>query len=121
MIGVLQFSVWGGPGFDRLATAIDSEYVVNGITSWIKNWLQNGWVKSNKKPVENRDLWEMLLEEVRRHAIKYSGLQVMFWHIPRELNKEADEASKKGAKKAIVPDFIKYKGIMIKPTEIAVI
>ena len=35
----------------------DSQYVKNGITSWIKNWKKNGWKTAAKKPVFNQDLW----------------------------------------------------------------
>lgn len=35
----------------------DSQYVKNGITSWIKNWKKNGWLTSQKKPVLNKELW----------------------------------------------------------------
>ena len=35
----------------------DSQYVKNGITSWIKNWKKNGWRTAAKKPVLNQDLW----------------------------------------------------------------
>lgn len=38
----------------------DSEYVLKGITQWIKGWKQRGWQNSAKKPVLNRDLWEVL-------------------------------------------------------------
>ena len=41
---------------------IDSQYVKNGITSWIKSWQRNGWRNSEKQPVKNRDLWEVLDE-----------------------------------------------------------
>jgi ribonuclease HI len=38
----------------------DSQYVKNGITTWIKSWKRNGWRTSDKKPVKNRELWEEL-------------------------------------------------------------
>ena len=34
----------------------DSQYVKNGITSWIKKWKVNGWMTANRKPVLNREL-----------------------------------------------------------------
>ena len=40
----------------------DSQYVKNGITSWIKNWKKNGWRTSDKKPVKNKELWVALDE-----------------------------------------------------------
>lgn len=43
----------------------DSAYIVNAFREgWIKNWQRNGWKTSAKKPVENRDLWEELIELV---------------------------------------------------------
>lgn len=36
---------------------IDSQYVKNGITVWIKNWKLKGWKTADKKPVKNQDLW----------------------------------------------------------------
>lgn len=41
---------------------IDSQYVKNGITSWIKGWKAKGWITADKKPVKNQDLWQMLDE-----------------------------------------------------------
>ncbi len=38
----------------------DSQYVKNGITSWISSWKRNGWRTSDRKPVKNRELWEEL-------------------------------------------------------------
>lgn len=39
----------------------DSNYLVNGITKWVHGWKKNSWITSQKKPVENRNLWEQLL------------------------------------------------------------
>ena len=41
----------------RLIIFTDSQYVYQGITSWIHGWKRNGWKTSAKKPVENQDLW----------------------------------------------------------------
>lgn len=35
----------------------DSNYVKDGITSWISNWKKNSWKTANKKDVKNKDLW----------------------------------------------------------------
>lgn len=40
-----------------IAVYIDSQYVQNGITDWIKKWKINGWKTAAKKPVKNQDLW----------------------------------------------------------------
>ena len=54
---VVQNSQYGGRA---VRIFCDSQYVKNGITSWIRSWKKNGWRTAAKKPVLNRDLWERL-------------------------------------------------------------
>ncbi|MBE7635248.1 ribonuclease HI [Sneathiella sp. P13V-1] len=49
----------------------NNRYVVDGITLWIKNWKQNGWTTANKKPVENADLWQRLLQATEKHTVEW--------------------------------------------------
>ena len=49
----------------------DSQYVRMGITTWMAAWQRNGWVKSDKKPVKNVDLWKELATQAHRHAIAW--------------------------------------------------
>lgn len=51
--------------------SIDSTYVKDGITQWVFNWQKNGWRTAAKKPVKNADLWQDLLEAVKRHNIEW--------------------------------------------------
>lgn len=44
----------------QIIVNIDSQYVKNGITIWIKNWKAKGWKTADKKPVKNQDLWILL-------------------------------------------------------------
>lgn len=46
----------------QITLNIDSQYVKNGITVWIKNWKLKGWKTADKKPVKNQDLWIQLDE-----------------------------------------------------------
>ena len=39
----------------------DSSYLINGITKWVFGWQKNGWKTKAKELVENRDLWEQLI------------------------------------------------------------
>ena len=54
----------------------DSRYVVDGLEKgWAENWRRHGWIKSDKKPALNPDLWERLLRlaavhEIRCHWVK---------------------------------------------------
>ena len=49
----------------------DSQYLRQGITTWIKTWRKNGWMTSAKKPVLNRELWIRLHELTEQHQIHW--------------------------------------------------
>lgn len=68
----------------RAELTTDSSYVKDGITKWIHNWKRNGWRKSNKKPVENRDLWERLDKAVATHDITWHWIRGHTGHVENE-------------------------------------
>ena len=50
----------------------DSKYVVDSVTKgWAKSWRANGWIKSDKKPALNSDLWEKLLDLLDVHNVQF--------------------------------------------------
>ncbi len=50
----------------------DSRYVIDGLQKgWAVSWRRRGWIKSDKKPALNPDLWERLLELTERHEMHY--------------------------------------------------
>lgn len=49
----------------------DSQYVINGITSWIHNWKKNNWRTSTRKPVLNEELWKQLDAVSSKHSITW--------------------------------------------------
>mgnify|MGYP000542022682 CR=1 FL=1 len=50
----------------------DSKYVVDGITKgWAKGWRARGWVKSDKKPAKNPELWGRLLDLLDKHEVRF--------------------------------------------------
>jgi ribonuclease HI len=54
----------------------DSAYLINCmIDGWHFKWERNGWKSSKKKPVENADLWQELLDLVRRHDVKWVKIE----------------------------------------------
>ena len=76
----------------NIALYTDSQYVKNGITSWIFNWKKNGWKTANKKPVANKDLWIELEKYVDFHSVSW------FWvkgHSGDHYNEIADELAVK--------------------------
>jgi ribonuclease HI len=50
------------PGWlrDGIQVFTDSQYVKNGVNSWLSSWKAKGWKTADKKPVKNRELWEQL-------------------------------------------------------------
>jgi ribonuclease HI len=60
------------PDRRRVHVYTDSAYVMNCFEQrWWERWEKNGWLGSGKKPVTNRDLWERLLGQVRRHDVAW--------------------------------------------------
>jgi ribonuclease HI len=58
------------PGRRRVRLHSDSAYVINCFRDrWWERWERNGWLGTGKKAVTNRDLWEQLLVESRRHDV----------------------------------------------------
>jgi ribonuclease HI len=54
----------------------DSQYVVNGITKgWARRWKSKGWIKSDKRPAENIDLWEGLLNLCETHTVRFEWIR----------------------------------------------
>ena len=49
----------------------DSQYVRQGITEWMANWLRRGWKTAGGDPVKNRDLWERLHAAAARHRVDW--------------------------------------------------
>ena len=71
----------------------DSKYVMQGITSWIKNWKKNNWKNSSKKDVKNKDLWIELDNYVSKHNVKWNWVK---GHSGHEKNEIADLLANKG-------------------------
>ncbi|MDR1805652.1 MAG: ribonuclease HI [Clostridium sp.] len=56
----------------RVTLTTDSQYVSNGIVKgWAKSWRANGWVKRDKSPALNPELWERLLELCELHEVEF--------------------------------------------------
>jgi ribonuclease HI len=59
----------------RVKVVTDSNYVVQGMTTWIHAWIRNNWKNSQKQEVLNRDLWERLLQLACRHTIEWKWVK----------------------------------------------
>ena len=77
----------------RVVLTTDSEYVRQGITSWLENWKKRGWKTANKKPVKNIDLWQRLEAEAARHEMEWRWVKGHSGHRENEI---ADQLANKG-------------------------
>ena len=67
----------------------DSAYLVNAFRQhWVDNWVKRGWLKADKKPVENQDLWKTLLELAEKHTIQWIKVK---GHADNAYNNRCDE------------------------------
>lgn len=74
----------------------DSEYLKNGITSWIQGWKRKGWMTASKKPVVNQDLWKALDRQVERHKTTWSWTK---GHASHADNNRCDELASRAAQR----------------------
>ena len=66
----------------------DSKYVIDALSKgWAKSWKAKGWVKSDKKPALNPDLWDALLSLTDRHEIRCHWVK---GHADNEYNNRCD-------------------------------
>ena len=82
----------------RVVICTDSQYVKNGMESWIHGWKKNGWKTAAKKPVKNDDLWRELDRLVGEHEVKWTWVKGHAGHVE---NERADELANLGAAKFI--------------------
>ena len=71
----------------------DSQYVKNGIESWIHGWKRNGWRTSDRKPVKNAELWRELDVQASRHRVRWHWVR---GHDANEGNERADALANLG-------------------------
>ena len=60
----------------RVILTTDSKYVVDsGTKGWVYGWKKKGWIKSDKKPALNVDLWEKLLPLLEKHDVTFNWVK----------------------------------------------
>jgi ribonuclease HI len=79
----------------RIRVVTDSNYLVKGMTEWMPGWIRRNWMNSKKKPVLNRDLWEMLLELSAPHETEWAWIK---GHSGHKENERCDELARKAIK-----------------------
>ena len=73
----------------RVVFTSDSRYVIDGLEKgWAVSWRKKGWIKSDKKPALNPDLWEVLLNLTEKHEMHYHWVK---GHADNPWNNRCDE------------------------------
>ncbi|MBQ7584881.1 MAG: ribonuclease HI [Desulfovibrionaceae bacterium] len=84
----------------------DSEYVCNAFNKgWLAKWIKNRWVKSDKKPVKNIDLWKLLLQKKEKHEIQFIWVK---GHAGHPQNERCDELAQTAAQSSDWPEDLGY-------------
>lgn len=71
----------------RVDLHTDSQYLRNGIMSWIGKWKTNGWRTADRKPVKNVDLWQRLEQALAPHQVRWHWVR---GHAGHGMNERAD-------------------------------
>lgn len=80
----------------------DSQYVCNAVEKkWLFGWKAKNWVKADKKPVKNRDLWEKMLPLLMQHKVDFHWLK---GHAGHPENERCDELARAQASKNTLPE-----------------
>ena len=77
---------------EKITLFTDSQYVKNGIESWINNWKKNGWKTASKKPVKNKELWVELDLLIAKHNVIWKWVK---GHAGNLYNEKADLLARK--------------------------
>jgi ribonuclease HI len=75
----------------RVDLHTDSQYLRNGVMSYLEKWKRNGWRTADKKPVKNIDLWHRLDAALGMHQIRWHWLR---GHAGHAMNERADELAR---------------------------
>jgi len=86
----------------RVRLTTDSEYLRQGITSWLQRWKANGWRTASKQPVKNQDLWQRLDAAVQQHRIE--------WHWVRGHSGHSENERVDAAANAAIDALLKRDG-----------
>jgi ribonuclease HI len=78
----------------RVELHTDSQYVRQGITTWIHNWKKRGWKTADHKPVKNIDLWQRLDALAALHVVEWRWVK---GHSGDPGNERADALANRGA------------------------
>lgn len=69
----------------KVTVTSDSKYVLDGLRKgWAAGWKKRGWIKSDRKPALNPDLWDELLTAISQHTMEYTWIKGHAGHLENE-------------------------------------
>jgi ribonuclease HI len=83
----------------KVKLVTDSQYLMKGITEWLKNWKRRGWKTAQGTPVKNAELWRRLDEAVSRHQVE--------WAWVRGHNNHTENEAVDGLARKAIEDMVK--------------
>lgn len=80
----------------------DSRYLVDAVSKrWLANWKRRGWIKADKQPVLNVDLWRRLEAAMTPHRLKFVWVR---GHASNAENNRCDELAVAAATRGNLPE-----------------
>lgn len=93
----------------RVAMHTDSQYLANAITKgWLENWNRLQFVRRNKQPVPNADLWRRLMPLLGKHTIKFIWVR---GHAGNPDNERCDQLARACAAQPGLPPDMTYEAM----------
>ena len=77
----------------RIQLHTDSQYVMKGVTEWMRGWKAKAWVTSAKTPVKNVELWQRLDALLQGHEVHWHWVR---GHTGDPGNEAADRLANQG-------------------------
>ena len=77
----------------RVNIYTDSQYLKDGVTKWLSQWMARGWKTASRQPVKNQDLWQRLTAAAAKHTVEYHWVR---GHDGHPENERADALARSG-------------------------
>lgn len=90
----------------QVTLTTDSQYVRQGITQWMKGWKKKEWKTSDRKPVKNKDLWQLLDVLNEKHKVEWKWVKGHSGHHENEI---VDDLAREAAEGNGLQEDIGYK------------
>lgn len=79
------------PKGSQLIITTDSQYLVKGMTEWLRGWKRRNWKKADGKPVLNKSIWIALDEEADIRDVQWQWIK---GHNGHQQNERCDELAR---------------------------